>query len=446
MITRLEVDGFKSLRDFAVDLEPFTALIGPNSAGKSNILDALALVSRLCSMPINEGFSRGRGRALDQFTRRGGDAVKTMRFAVEVLVHGTVRFPSREILSEEQNRFRYELTIERRVHRSGAEHLIVADERLRALRREDDAWIQAHPELASVADHRSGGGDVFFAQADDASGKRRVVGPPSPWPGEVVIPLTHTYLASDRYHANVRSVREALAGKLLLQLDGSRLREPSERVSSGELVSDASNLPTVLADLPAPALGEIRADLVSLVPGIASFDVLSEDGTFRIEFELSGGERMPARLVSDGTLRVLALLTALRTQPRPHIIGIEEPENGIYPGRLCALLERLREAASHFEVDFDALQSGAPESGAFLVTTNLLPTQVLLTTHSPVVLAALRAQPQHLRYVDTVRRDGERVTRVRSVGRPEAPDRGQRTISPREIDRILSEVRGEDAE
>ena len=43
MITRLEVDGFKSLRDFAVDLEPCTVLVGPNSAGKSNIMDALGI-------------------------------------------------------------------------------------------------------------------------------------------------------------------------------------------------------------------------------------------------------------------------------------------------------------------------------------------------------------------------------------------------------------------
>ena len=238
----------------------------------------------------------------------------------------------------------------------------------------------------------------------------------------------------------------ALAPPLLLQLDASRLREPSERVSSGKLASDASNLPTLLVDLPEPLLGEIRADLVSLVPGIASFDVVPEDDTFRIEFELSGGERMPARLVSDGTLRVLALLTALRTQPRPHMICIEEPENGIYPGRLRALLVRLREAAAHVEGDPEGVQSEGAGSKSFFIPTNLLPTQIVLTTHSPVVLAALRAEPQHLRYVDTVRRGGERVTRVRSAGRSEAPDRGQLTISPREIDRILDEVRGEDAE
>ena len=93
-------------------------------------------------------------------------------------------------------------------------------------------------------------------------------------------------------------------------------------------------------------LGEIRADLASLVPGIASFDVTPEGDDFGLDFELSGGERMPARLVSAGTLRILALLTALRMRPRPYMLCIEEPENGIYPGRLRALLEVLREATA----------------------------------------------------------------------------------------------------
>ena len=68
MITRIEVNGFKSLRDFALDLEPFTALIGPNGAGKSNILDALALLSRLASDDLATALQGGRGRIREQFS------------------------------------------------------------------------------------------------------------------------------------------------------------------------------------------------------------------------------------------------------------------------------------------------------------------------------------------------------------------------------------------
>ncbi|SDK12825.1 AAA family ATPase [Nonomuraea jiangxiensis] len=44
MLTRIEIDGFKSFLDFGLDVPPFLALVGPNSSGKSNLLDALAYV------------------------------------------------------------------------------------------------------------------------------------------------------------------------------------------------------------------------------------------------------------------------------------------------------------------------------------------------------------------------------------------------------------------
>src|SRR4051812_23808495 len=106
MITRLEIDGFKSLSDFAVDLEPFTVFIGPNSAGKSNVLDALALLSRLGSQPIAEALKQGRGRSGDQFTRRGATISSRIRFAAEFLVFAEHPRPERF-----QSRFRYELTV-----------------------------------------------------------------------------------------------------------------------------------------------------------------------------------------------------------------------------------------------------------------------------------------------------------------------------------------------
>ena len=63
MLTRLEIDGFKSLRDFEIDLEPLTVLVGPNGAGKSNILEALGLISRLGEHRPEEALKLGRGRA-----------------------------------------------------------------------------------------------------------------------------------------------------------------------------------------------------------------------------------------------------------------------------------------------------------------------------------------------------------------------------------------------
>jgi predicted ATPase len=461
VITRLEVDGFKSLRDFAVDLDPFTVFIGPNSAGKSNILDALALLSRLSSLSVEEAFKQGRGRALDQFTRRGGEPGESMRFAVEVFVpkvHQEADAPGSERLP---NRYRYEVVLARKAAHSGAERLRIVDEKLTAFDRASDRWLTSHSRLAEQAIHATEARVVLRQVAETRKRELSLNLTSWGWFGSYQTPISHTALSSYRqqlgdfmiegpvaiesnelvalakkrrlpdkealasrllpestYDDEVSLVADQLSAYRLIQLDSARLRDPSERLGSGALAPDASNLPTVLANLPAPTLGEIRADLVALVPGISSFDIVPEGDAFRIDFELSGGERVPARLVSDGTLRVLGLLTALRSDPLPAVTGVEEPENGVYPGRLRKLLDFLQEIAA------PVAEEGAPE------------TQLILTTHSPVVLAALRARPEHLRFVDLVRRDGQLVTRARPV-EASSPDRGARTISVHEIDALL---------
>ncbi len=50
MLTRIEIDGFKSFRGFSLEISPLQAIVGPNSAGKSNLFDALQLVARLSCM------------------------------------------------------------------------------------------------------------------------------------------------------------------------------------------------------------------------------------------------------------------------------------------------------------------------------------------------------------------------------------------------------------
>src|SRR5579859_4829037 len=89
MITRIEIDGFKSFHNFALDLQPFQVFIGPNGAGKSNLFDAIQLLSYIAgSETLAEAFSKGRGGAFDQFSALPGDTdhAQTMTFAVEMLI------------------------------------------------------------------------------------------------------------------------------------------------------------------------------------------------------------------------------------------------------------------------------------------------------------------------------------------------------------------------
>lgn len=412
MITRFEVDGFKSLRSFAVDLEPLTVFVGPNGAGKSNLLEAMALLGRLASMPVEEAFKKGRGRMLDQFSRFGGETSQSIRFAVEVSLKANI---VDEVGKPLPTNYRYELTVGRRVRHSGLEGFAILEETLVSIHLHGDQLSTVSATRQVNKRHSA----IFDISAGAHAGRHERTLPPQ----TLVIRWAEIEEPAFGIAAILEHVRSELSMFRLIHLDAARLREPTEKISSGILASDASNLASVLADLPAPILGGIRADIVSLVPGLAGFDIVPEGDSLRIDFKLSGGDTLPARLASDGTLRALALLAVLTVEPQPSIIAIEEPENGIYPGRLRRLLAILRDVAVVEQKS-----------------------QVLLTTHSPVVVAAFRDKPEMLRVLDIVVRDGKRDTRARPVGKPQKQSDAGFVASLREVDTLLHAADAEAAE
>src|SRR5512142_2860258 len=91
MLTRIEIDGFKSFADFSLDLPPFLAVLGQNASGKSNLFDAVQLLRRLATSSVFDAFTAARGDTTELFRIRGdGSRVDEMRFAVEVLVEPDV--------------------------------------------------------------------------------------------------------------------------------------------------------------------------------------------------------------------------------------------------------------------------------------------------------------------------------------------------------------------
>ena len=105
--------------------------------------------------------------------------------------------------------------------------------------------------------------------------------------------------------------------------------------------------------------------------------------------ESDSGAVVPARLLSDGTLRVIGLMAATSAAGQPGLIGLEEPENGIHPHQI----ERI---AAHLT---DRARPGSA--------------QLVITTHSPVLLDQI--PPDHL-YVVRRRAEGTRISRFTPWG------------------------------
>ncbi|MEN3534471.1 AAA family ATPase [Microbispora sp. ZYX-F-249] len=399
MITRIEIDGFKSFENFALDLPPFLVLIGADASGKSNLLDALTFVATAGTRGVDAAVSEVRGDARGLFRKRGdGTRVDRMRFALELLL------PARR--SSPSSRWRWEVRFAWAVPEGELEGITIETQRLVSLSPPDRViplmegeWVV--PEGRSALEYFSG------SHKPD---------------GEIVRRIEHEL-------AEVRS----------LHLEAGSLSGASELGGPRRLDSTGRNLPNYLRFLaretasenrPLGVVGEIKMHLVGPVREISDFEIVEDERRrdVRLEFASPYDRGLDAEFASDGTLRMLAILAAL------HDGGtavIEEPENGVFPERLRQLLGLARELVTD---EGEAVTSRLDRP---------LQRQALFTGHSPVVLDAVPRENIAFLDMTTVLEGGvaSRVRRLRENAGPVRVD-GERwpRVTDSELDRFRAGV------
>lgn len=448
MLTRIEIDGFKTFDGFALDLGPLVAIAGTNASGKSNLFDVIRLLSRLAEFDLRTAVTGLRGEPQEIFRRHWPDErAHRLDLAVEVLLAPSIRDPWGTEHHLKQTRVRYELVIEERNDPSGNPRLFVAHEQAVPIRAGEDLWSRqqqvapafkrAHlsykrhaPFLETTEDDE--GRPVFRIGQDGSAGRKR---PATAAEATVLSSVTSAEFV------HLYALREELRSWRMLQLDPAALREPSSFQAPDRLEPSGGNLASVLARMrsetadevhPEGVLGDISADLAAIIPGLQAMELRQDAATEQWQVWFLSRDEAPfsARVASDGTLRMLGLFTVLNDPTHGGVTCFEEPENGVHPARLRTLIDYLRELVIDPTSDIDA-----PETL----------TQLLVTTHSPVVVAALAAGEGY--YFDTTtlveaERQPARQTRARAVERalPIHED-GDETISMHEVEQYLATAR-----
>ncbi|MDC7785736.1 AAA family ATPase [Rhodoplanes sp. TEM] len=393
MLTRIEIDGFKSFKDLKLDLHPFTVVAGPNASGKSNFFDALRFLSQLASFDLLEAVRRLRGDPSELFRREPtGNSARTICFAAEVLLDSEVEDAFGQKRPLKHTRVRYELEIERQGGIGGPERLYVRHESARPIKRTDDTWLRRspppHPDFVKeYARYASGGGrsafletlsDKFQVNQDGVQGRPR----PFPISKDRATATVLSRITTATEFPHLFALRQELASITFLQLEATSEREPSDALAPDELLPDGSNLAKVLARIetetrtverPRGDLADIRNSLTALIPGTKDLRIERDEsaGRYRLFISMRGESEFSSRVLSDGTLRVLALLTFLYDPRRRGVLLFEEPENGVHEDRLVKLIRLLRGTCSNVH--------GEEKIGGWLF-------QILVNTHSPVVL------------------------------------------------------------
>lgn len=367
MLKRLAVRGFKSLKDVSVDLPRLAVLFGPNAAGKSNLLDAIQAVSRI-------GTQRTLADALGEPIR--GYPIEAFLFPsgglAELLASASARFSLEADLARDRDTYRYRVEVE---ITPGSGTLAISDEYLSALGKDGEPKGAAAIELMN---------EKLRVRRKSHPGKPRY----EPVRQNYAI-LSDPRLGAPEYR-DIERARSELSEWRTYYLD------PRVAMRAAQPPSDIRDIGVLGGDT-APFLYRLRAEhpkhfqaisrtLRSIVPSVEALtvDLDRRRGTLDILIHQDGVD-YSSRIVSEGTLRVLAL-SAIAVNPwGGSLLAFEEPENGVHPRRL--------------ELIAQLLLSLALEQGR----------QVVVTTHSPLfcdaVLKGARSRPEDVGLFQ-VRRDG----------------------------------------
>lgn len=340
-VETLRVQNYRVLRDLTLrKITPLTTLLGPNGSGKSTVFDVFAFLS--------EAFGSGLRSAWDARNRAAEIRSRGSEGPVTIEVQYRER-PGTPLIT-------YRLAID-----EVAGSPVVVEEQLRW----NTSPRQGRPR--TILSFRQGSGTVV----DDVTFETTSEGLSSP------DLLAVSTLGQLTRHPRVLGLRRFISGWYLSYLSADRARTVPMSGPAARLSQTGDNLPNVIQYLDEQhpeRLRAILATLASRVPRLESMTTnLLADGRLLLQLKDAPFEApILSKFASDGTLKLLAYLTVLYDpQPAP-LVGIEEPENQLHPRLLQSLAEEALAAAQR--------------------------SQVLVTTHSPFFVNALRPEQLWILY------------------------------------------------
>jgi len=380
MISLIEALNYRCLRHISQPLGPFHVLVGPNASGKSTFLDVIQFLSELIRDELETAVKKRTPDFRDLVWQRSG---ASLELAVEATIPEDLR---RRLAHREYDTVRYETrlgpdaeTLENSIL---AEKVLLKRGHPRSDKRRESFASESIPVRDTILTPEGQQGTrTVIARADGRNGSfYPEVGEESEtkWDG----PWLHLgpsrsglgFLLEDegKFPISTWLKHMLIDGVESLALSSVRMRKPSPRGQPRRFRADGANLPWVIESLAVGEPGRFGAWADHLRTALPDLQVVKtierpEDRHRYVVTRLRGGVDVPSWMISDGTLRLMALTVVAYLQEKDVLYLIEEPENGVHPGALQAI--------------FDSLSS-------------VYDGQVLIATYSPMIVGL--AEPEHI--------------------------------------------------
>ena len=406
MLTRLKVTGFKNLVDVDVRFGPFTCIAGVNGVGKSNMFDAIRFLSALADRPFLEAAKSVRdedgktGDVRSLFHRVENAHDDEMSFEAEMIIPQMGFDDLGQSAKAGMTFLKYTLRLRYKdevqegnpgtleIVREELQHINKSDAGKHLLFKPSIPWrnsvVNGRRTTPYISTHLASGQTIIELHQDGKAGRpirRDAANMP-----RTVLSSIYTSEAP-----TVLLARREMQSWHLLQLEPSSLRKPNEFTGPNRLGPDGANLAATLYRLARTSppqsrngkngakessmiYSQIANRLSELIDDVAKIEIERDEKRELLTLLVSNRENttLPARSLSDGTLRFLALAVLERDPETQGVICLEEPENGIHPDRIPAILQLLKDVA----VDQD--EPVGPDNPL---------RQVIINTHSPSVVS-----------------------------------------------------------
>ncbi len=360
MIREITLTSWKSFSDATLHIDALTVLIGTNASGKSNSLDALLFLHRIAT-----GISLTEALA-------GNANLPGLRGGLEwATLKGESVFVLRVVVGCEREKTDYVYNLEARVSDTKCE--IMEEHLLRQKYRKLDRTGKPYEINLFWTDKCQTDSPSITARTYN---EKRGIPRPSLRSHAILIQLAQQPIRKE-IQEGVEQVVSDLRELFILDPIPANMRGFSSL--SDLLKPDASNIAGVIVALQKEKKVELENAVMKYIRHLPERDIqkiwaepvgrFGKDAILycdeRWQDDSSAVETVDSRGMSDGTLRFLAILTALITRPEGSLLVIEEVDNGLHPSRANLLVRMLKELGGRCRVD------------------------VLATTHNPAMLDAL---------------------------------------------------------
>lgn len=363
MITSIRLVNFKNFADETLRVGPFTIIVGANASGKSNVRDAFRFlhgIGRGYTLAEIIGGKYGPGGQREWEPIRG--ATNEIVRQSPSSVGGESSFSLEVELNLNGTQLGYSITVGRFMEGDPDRNISYELGPFRLLKEELRTESGTVYTASGPGYYRVGHPPDSLSVKVEETKEEFQSNTEQPVLTQYVMPGRTKRILNDQHSINLRSV---LADMRFLEPSPDRMREPS--FPGATVLGDfGDNLPTALQEIRGDA--EQSETLASWVRELTPMDVedfefpLDPSGRVHLTIREKNDKKVSAYSASDGTLRFLAVLTALLGRNPAGVYFFEEIDTGIHPARQWLVLELIEKQAAKRGI------------------------QVITTTHSPDML------------------------------------------------------------